>query len=134
MEAGLEIRWLYTQYKKGLGVPNCWDVTVLEDIIYATKKEYPVFVYNTSVHDIKEFNSFAVVESRTRCVWFNRNNVGKYIEVCHLGKGRKVEVDENRLIEIRAEIMGIINHIDNKDYGMAMLRVELIREKINKLI
>lgn len=134
MEIDLEVRWLYTQHRKGFGVPDCWDITIKEDIDYVTTKEFPIFLYDKFINDIRDTNSFVVVESRTRCIWFNRNNVGRYIKVCHLGEGKKVEVDENRLIEIRSEIMGIINHIHNNDFGLASVRADIIREKINKLI
>ena len=98
------------------------------------EEEFPIFMFSNTVDDIVLLNSFVVIETENKRIWFTRNHSEQYSNVCHLGDGRKIEIDENRLIEMRSEIMGIINHIHNKDFGMAMTRAEIIREKINKLM
>lgn len=143
MDIDLEVRWLYTQYKKDLGVPDCWDITIedgnflgafLCSDLVPEDKDFPLFIFTRTADTIDTLKSFVVIESSKRRIWFNKNFSDRYSKVYHLGEGKKIEVDENKIIEIRSEIMGVINHIHNTDFGMAMVRAEIIRDKINKLI
>lgn len=138
MDIESEVTWIYIQSKKGFSLPN-WDVNVtiekLSGDLFTKDSKFPIFIIPNNIDSIDELKGFMVITSPTRRIWFNRNNIGKLIEVCHIKEdGKKIEIDENRLLEIRSEIMSIINHLNNNDYGLALTRSEIIRDKINKLI
>ena len=47
---------------------------------------------------------------------------------------KETEVDKDLIIKIRTEIIKIIGDLHNKNYGLALVRAEIARDQVNKLI
>jgi len=136
MDIELKVKWIYTKFKKGFHTSD-WDI-IVEEISngsdFSSDYEYPLFIFPNMIDDIESLKEFIVLESNDKRIWFHRNDHDRISGVCNLEKGKLIEIDENKLLEIYSEITGVINHITNSDFGLAKCRAEIIKEKIDKLI